>query len=100
MAAQPVAPEQYPELDTFELTSEFGGSSRFVGRIVGEAIACRGCSETIATSYRGPQHGLAFDVPETPFDVAPVELELTWCPQCGATDMQLYNQDGGPHTGL
>jgi hypothetical protein len=100
MAAEPVAPEQYPDLETFELTSERGGSGRFVGRVVDEAVTCSRCTETVAAVYRGPQHGLAFDMPDTPFSVAPVELQLTWCPRCGPSDMELCNQDGSTHTGL
>lgn len=99
MAADPVSTEQYPELDTFELVSERGGRGRFVGQIIAEHVPCRGCSQSSATVYSGPQHGLAFDVPDTPFTVAPVGLELTWCPDCGAMNMQLRNQDGTEHTG-
>jgi hypothetical protein len=100
MAAEPVTADQHPELTEFELTSEHGGAGRFVGRLAAEHVTCVGCGRTDATTYQGPQHGLAFDVPETPFTVAPVELALTWCPACGPTAMRLVNQDGTEHDGL
>lgn len=100
VAAEPVTAEQYPDLNTYELLSEHGGCGRFVGRVIAEAVMCSGCGKADATIYRGPQHGLAVDVPETPFTVASVDLELTWCPRCGATGIKLRDQDGTEHTGL
>ncbi|WP_329073482.1 hypothetical protein [Amycolatopsis sp. NBC_01480] len=101
MAAEPVTAEQYPDLATFELTSERGGHGHFLGRVVDQDVRCGKCRTSgSATVYRGPQYGLAFDEPVTPFEVAPVELELTWCTGCGRTGMTLRNQDGSEHTGL
>ncbi len=101
MAAEPVTAEQYPELDEFELTSESGERGGFVGRVVDAGRPCSPCgtADTV-TVYRGPQHGLAFDVPENPFETSPVDLELTWCAGHGLVGMRLLNQDGTEHTGL
>uniref|UniRef100_UPI0037CA6FD8 hypothetical protein n=1 Tax=Amycolatopsis benzoatilytica TaxID=346045 RepID=UPI0037CA6FD8 len=100
MAAEPVTAEQYPDLPEHELVSEQGGRGRFVGRVIEENVACASCDRTDATVYRGPQHGLAHDVPvDGGLTVAPVELELTWCPRCGQAGMRLVDQDGNEHTG-
>lgn len=101
MASEPVTPQQYPELETFELASVAGERGRFLGRITAQERPCAVCrtADTV-TVYRGPQHGLAFDVPVNPFDTAPVDLELAWCSQHGVAGVRLLNQDDTEHTGL
>ena len=101
MADKPVTAQQYPHLDSFVLTSKRGSRGNFLGRIVAQALPCSSCSTSdTVTVYLGPQHGLAFDEPVTPFDVAPVNLELTWCTNHGMAGMRLLSQDGTEHNGL
>jgi hypothetical protein len=101
MAAEPVTADQYPDLVTYALTCKAGENGAFLGHMTTEGLPCpsRECDGTVSV-YRGPQHGLAFDVPENPFETAPVDLELSWCNHHGPARMRLLNQDGSEHTGL
>lgn len=96
-----MSPEHYVECTDLELLSECGRRARFVGRRVAQDRPCRTCGTDATVSvYQGPQHGLAFDEPVNPFEVAPVELQLAWCSRHGDAGFQLVRQDGSAYDGL
>ncbi|WP_018351998.1 hypothetical protein [Longispora albida] len=100
MASEPVHPDRYPDLEVFDLSAETGASGRFVGTLLAAGLTCAACGTATVTAYTGPQHGLAFDVPETLHTTTPVLLELQWCTRHGMAGMRLVDPDGAAHHGL
>jgi hypothetical protein len=101
MASELVTPDQYPDLHTVTLTCENGTQGKFLGYVVTAGLPCTACGTTTTVNvYRGPQYGLAFDVPKNPFEVEAVHMELSWCSRHGDAGWGLVNQDGGEHAGI
>src|SRR5437879_12322718 len=99
MASELVTPEQYPDLPTVTLTCENGTQGKFLGHVVATGLPCATCGTTATVNvYRGPQYGLAFDVPKNPFEVEPVDMELSWCSRHGDAGWRLTKQAGTQHT--
>lgn len=87
----PVSPEQFPDLPVHELVSDAGVGGRIIGHAVDEAVTCPRCGQPTATTYQGPQDGLAQE---------PVEIRMTWCSACGPADWRLVDEHGQDYTGL
>ncbi|ANY10525.1 hypothetical protein [Pseudonocardia sp. HH130630-07] len=100
MAAEPVTPQTHPEHHVIELVSDHGPAARFIGRVIAEHEQCTRCEADTVTVYQGPQHGLAFDEPATPFETAPVELKLRWCRRHGHAGFDLISSDGHIYQGI